>query len=97
MQDKYIAVCELNNEIEAQMIEVILEENAIPHMLHLSDSVALPVYDIVSGYAVLYADEEYAEEIRELVEEMREDAVEPDNEYDEYDDGDSDDISSEME
>lgn len=93
MKNNYIAVCELDNEIEAQMIESILEDNAIPHMLHLSDSAALPVYDISSGYAVLYADEEYAEEIRELIEEMRENTVELDNDYDEYDDGDSDDVS----
>ena len=90
MTENYIAVCQLDNEIEVQMIDNILEENGIPHLIQESDSAALPVYDLTEGYATLYADEEYADEIKEIISEMRNNVFDAKPAYEDDDDFEDD-------
>lgn len=90
MSENYIAVCSLDNEIEARIVEEILEENDIPYILKESDSVSLPVYDLTEGFATIYAEEEYAEEVRLLIEELRAASFDADALYDE--DGEAEEV-----
>ena len=70
--ENYSKVLILENEMEAQRLDAILEEEDIPHVVRsYHDSVYDGIFQAQRGWGHLEAPDEYAEKIRELYENMR--------------------------
>lgn len=71
MMDKAVKILILNNEIEAALIDGLLNERNIPHMIRsFHDSVYDGLWQMQSGWGQLLAPGEYREEIMKIYEEM---------------------------
>jgi len=74
MQD-YIKVAILENEVEARLIESILKEREIPHMLRSYHDTAYDgLFQTQKGWGEMRAPEPYEEEILAIIEEVRKSA-----------------------
>ena len=63
----------LENQMEAQRLSSILEEEGIPHMLRsYHDNAYDGIFQTVKGWGHLEAPEEYMERIRTLYDQMKE-------------------------
>lgn len=72
MEEKYSEILILENEIEAQRLASILEQESIPHVVRsYHDSVYDGIFQSQRGWGHLEAPEEYAEKIREIYEKMK--------------------------
>lgn len=70
--ENYSKILILENEMEAQRLDGILEEENIPHVVRsYHDSVYDGIFQSQRGWGHLEAPEEYAEKIRELYEKLR--------------------------
>jgi len=79
MQD-YLKVATLENEIEAGLLDSILTERNIPHMLtSYHDTAYDGLFQTQKGWGYVSAPAPYHEEIRELVDELREAAARPES------------------
>jgi len=71
--DEFIKVAVLENEIEAQLIDVILKEKEIPHVLMSYHDMAYDgLYQMIRGWGYIAAPEEYKEEIQKILTNVRE-------------------------
>ena len=71
MQD-YIKVAILDNEVEALLIESILKEREIPHMLRSYHDTAYDgLFQTQKGWGEIRAPETYEENILAIIEEVR--------------------------
>jgi hypothetical protein len=62
--EKYIKIVVLENEIQAQLLDDILKEQNIPHIIRsYHDSVYDGLYQLSKGWGRVEAPEEYKEEI----------------------------------
>ena len=74
MED-YIKAVTLDNEIEAALLESILKERDIPHLMRSYHDTAYDgLYQTQKGWGVVSAPESYREEIKEILSDLREDA-----------------------
>jgi hypothetical protein len=74
MEDYFKAVT-LDNEIEAALMESILKERHIPHLMRSYHDTAYDgLYQTQKGWGVVYAPESYREEIKEILFDLREEA-----------------------
>ena len=74
MED-YIKAVTLDNEIEAGLLESILKERDIPHLMRSYHDTAYDgLYQTQKGWGVVNAPESYREEIKEILSDLREDA-----------------------
>jgi len=70
--ENYSKILILENEMEAQRLDAILEEENIPHVVRsYHDSVYDGIFQAQRGWGHLEAPEEYSEKIRELYEKLR--------------------------
>lgn len=68
----YIRIAVLENEIEAQLVEAILAERAIPHRIQSYRDLAYDgLFQTVLGWGGIYAPADYQEEIMEIIAELR--------------------------
>jgi hypothetical protein len=68
-----VKILKLNNEIEAMLLDEILTEKQIPHLIRsYHDSAYNGLWQTQSGWGHLEAPEEYAEEIRNIYDQMSE-------------------------
>ena len=75
--NKYIEILVLENEMEAQRLASILEQEKIPHVVQsYHDSVYDGIFQAQKGWGHLEAPEEYADKIREIYENMKNDPEE---------------------
>ncbi|HDZ23532.1 MAG TPA: hypothetical protein ENH70_03220 [Desulfobacteraceae bacterium] len=75
MQD-YIKIAILENEVEARLIESILKEREIPHMLRSYHDTAYDgLFQTQKGWGEIRAPESYEEEILAILDEVRETAA----------------------
>ncbi len=75
MQD-YIKIAILENEVEARLIESILKEREIPHMLRSYHDTAYDgLFQTQKGWGEIRAPEFYEEEILAILDEVRETAA----------------------
>ena len=73
MMDKAVKILDLNNEIEAVLIDGLLKEKNIPHLIRsFHDSAMDGLWQIQSGWGQLMAPEEFRNEILKIYEEMSE-------------------------
>jgi hypothetical protein len=71
--DKPVKILDLNNEIEAALIDGLLNEKNIPHLLRsFHDSAMDGLWQMQSGWGYLAAPEEFREEILKIYNEMSE-------------------------
>lgn len=76
MQD-YIKIAILKNDIEALLIESILKERAIPHMLRSYHDTAYDgLFQTQKGWGEVRSPEPYKEEIIEIISDVRKNALE---------------------
>lgn len=74
MED-YKKVVTLDNEIEAALLESILKERDIPHLMRSYHDTAYDgLYQTQKGWGVVNAPESYREEIIEILSDLREEA-----------------------
>lgn len=65
--DRTIKVLVLNNEVEAELLDGLLNERNIPHMIRsYHDSAMDGIWQTYEGWGVVQAPEEYKEEIQEI-------------------------------
>ena len=77
MED-YVKVTVLDNEIEAQLLDSILEERDIPHlMVSYHDTAYDGLFQTQKGWGHVSAPAPFKEEIREILEAVRKDAQQP--------------------
>ncbi len=70
--DNYVKVAVLDNEIESQILDDILSEQDIPHIIRsYYDDVYGNLFQISNGWGSVYAPKEYEQEIKETLEEIR--------------------------
>ena len=74
MED-YKKVVILDNEIEARLLESILNERGIPHrMRSYHDTAYDGLFQTQKGWGIINAPESYREEIREILSDVRKEA-----------------------
>ena len=70
--DKYIKVKIIDNEMEAQLLEGILQERNVPHHMKSYHSDAYDgLFQFQQGWGAIYAPEEYRQEILEIIADLR--------------------------
>ena len=73
MEEDYIKVALLENAIEAQVLESILSEQNIPHMMRsYYDTAYDGLFQIQKGWGYVAAPESYHDEINEILNDLRE-------------------------
>lgn len=69
---EYKKVLDLENEDEARLLESILEERSVPHLIRSYHDTAFDgLYQSQKGWGTVYAPESCHEEIREIVSDLR--------------------------
>jgi len=75
--EDYIKVVTLDNEIEAGLLESILSERGIPHrMRSYHDTAYDGLFQTQKGWGCINAPESYEEEIKEILSDVRKEALE---------------------
>jgi len=70
--DDYVKVTVLDNEIEAQLLDLILEERDIPHlMVSYHDTAYDGLFQTQKGWGHVSSPSPYTQEILEILEEVR--------------------------
>ena len=74
MED-YLKIAVLENEIEAGLLESILEERGIPYLMRSYHDTAYDgLYQAQKGWGYIGAPESYKNEVIEILEDIRKDA-----------------------
>jgi hypothetical protein len=72
MMEKYIKIAILDNQFEAQMLESILKERGIPHLLKSHYDTAFDgLYQTQKGWGRISAPDQYSNEIKEILSELK--------------------------
>ena len=67
----------LDNQFEADIFEEVLNDNNIPHLIRSYDDSAYgSLYQLAKGWGKVEAPPEYEEQIKELLQELREAKIE---------------------
>ncbi len=75
MTESYNKIEILDNDFEAQVLKSILEERGVPHrMISYYDSAFDGLYQTQKGWGYVSADDTFADEIREIIADLRKDA-----------------------
>jgi len=71
MED-YIKITILDNEIEAELLESVLTERSIPHLIRSYHDTAYDgLFQVQLGFGAVSAPAAYKEEIKEILSELR--------------------------
>ena len=72
MLEKFQKIAVLDNDFEAQMLESILKEREIPHLLKSYHDTAFDgLYQTQKGWGHISSPDQYAEEIKEILSDLR--------------------------
>lgn len=72
----YIKIAILDNEVEARLVDSVLSERAIPHLIRSYHDTAFDgLYQTQKGWGELRAPEAWKEEIMEIISDIRKDAA----------------------
>jgi len=70
--DTFITIAEINNQVEAQLIDSILQEREIPHRIHsFHDTAYNGLYQALKGWGKITAPLKYKTQIIELLDNIR--------------------------
>ena len=79
MEEKYVKVVILENEVEARLLDSVLKERNIPHiMISYYDTAYDGLYQTQKGWGYISAPSDYHEEIEDIVYHVRKDSDLPD-------------------
>jgi len=79
MKEEYKKVATLENEIEARLLDSILDERNIPHLImSYHDTAYDGLYQTQKGWGYVSAPEAYLEKIREIISHLSKGANLPD-------------------
>jgi len=79
MED-YIKIAVLDNDFEAQMLESILKERQIPHLLKSYYDTAFDgLYQTQKGWGHISSPDQYSKEIKEILSDLRKTARDTDD------------------
>ena len=71
-EDEYIKAATLENEIEARLLDSVLNERGIPHrMRSYYDTAYDGLFQAQKGWGIVSAPENYQEEILEIITDLR--------------------------
>jgi hypothetical protein len=74
MEKEYKKVTTLENEIEARLLDSVLNERNIPHLIiSYYDTAYNGLYQTQKGWGYISAPEAYLKEIREIISHLRKD------------------------
>jgi len=74
MEEEYKKVATLENEIEARLLDSVLNERNIPHLIiSYYDTAYDGLYQTQKGWGYVSAPEAYLKEIREIISYLRKD------------------------
>ena len=72
MEKDFVNVAALENEIEARLVDTMLKEKEIPHLLRsFYDSALNGIYQLQKGWGYIEAPEKYSKEINNILLELR--------------------------
>ena len=72
MMENHIKIAILDNQFEAQMLESVLKERGIPHLLKSYYDTAFDgLYQTQKGWGHISAPEHYSKEIKEILSELK--------------------------
>jgi len=75
MEEEYKRVATLENEIEARLLDSVLNERNIPHLIiSYYDTAYNGLYQTQKGWGYISAPEAHLENIREIISYLRKDA-----------------------
>lgn len=70
--DKFVKISVLENSFQAQLLESILQERSIPHLLKSYHDIAYGnIFQMHKGWGAVHAPEKFKEEIVEIIEELK--------------------------
>ena len=70
--ENYIKIAILDNQFEAQMLESILKERGIPHLLKSYYDTAFDgLYQTQKGWGHISAPDQYSKEIKEILSDLK--------------------------
>lgn len=76
--ESYVKVTVLDNEIEAQLLDSILEERGIPHlMVSYHDTAYDGLFQTQKGWGHVSSPSSYTQEVLDILEEVRREANHP--------------------
>ena len=79
MKEEYKKVATLENEIEARLLDSILNERNVPHLItSYYDTAYDGLYQTQKGWGYISAPDAYLEEIREIISIIRRDSYDQD-------------------
>jgi len=79
MEETYVKVVVLENEIEAHLLDSVLTERNIPHlMISYYDTAYDGLYQTQKGWGYISAPSAYHEEIQDIIYHVRKDSYLPD-------------------
>lgn len=66
--EEYVKIAVLQNEIEARLLDSILQERQIPHVLRSYHDVAYDgMFQLQQGWGCVYAPRDFEQEVREII------------------------------
>ncbi|MHC1745604.1 MAG: hypothetical protein AB9895_00465 [Negativicutes bacterium] len=72
--EEYVKIAVLQNEIEARLLDSILQERQIPHVLRSYHDVAYDgLFQLQQGWGCVYAPQEFKQEIEEIIADLSSD------------------------
>lgn len=72
--DDYIKIATLENEVEARLLDSILTERNIPHMIGTYHDLAYDgIYQMVKGWGYVSSEKIYEKDIKEILSDLRKD------------------------
>jgi hypothetical protein len=75
MMEEFKKAATLENEIESQLLDSILNERNIPHLItSYHDTAYDGLYQTLKGWGYISAPEAYVKEIQEIISSLREDS-----------------------
>jgi len=78
--ENYIKIAVLDNDFEAQMLESILKERQIPHLLKSYYDTAFDgLYQTQKGWGHISSPDQYSKEIKEILSDLRKTARDTDD------------------
>jgi hypothetical protein len=70
--DNYAKIALVDNEIEAQLMDDILNDQKIPHVMRsYHDTAYNGIFQLQKGWGSIYAPESYRDEINTLLDDLR--------------------------
>ncbi len=68
---EYVKIAVLQNEIEARLLDSVLQERQIPHVLRSYHDVAYDgMFQLQQGWGCVYAPNEFEQEIKEIMSDL---------------------------